>query len=70
MQHQSCGLEPKPILKTREGDKGDEDGQEFMRDQGRSHNFSKGRGGQTVTKQRVLAFSQPEYCGLFASKRL
>ena len=48
MQHQSC-LEPKPILKTREGDEG---GQEFMRDQGRSHDFSKGRVGSNRDQKR------------------
>ena len=32
--------------------------------------FQRGEGGQTVIKQRVLAFPRPEYCRLFASKRL
>ena len=52
MQHQSC-LEPKPILKTREGDEGCQD---IMRDHGRNHDFQRGEKGETVTKQRVLAF--------------
>ena len=34
---------------------------------GRSQDFSKGGGGGShCVKQRVLAFSQPEYCRLFA----
>ena len=52
MQHQSC-LEPKPILKAREGD---EDGQEFMRDQGRSHDFLKGRGGPNCDQTESTRF--------------
>lgn len=52
MQHQSC-LEPKPILKTREGD---EDGQEFTRDQGRSHDFLKGRGGSNCDQTESTRF--------------
>ena len=34
---------------------------------GRSQDFSKG--GSHCVKQRVLAFSQPEYCRLFALKK-
>ena len=37
-------------------------------DHGRSQDFSKGGGGggSHFVKQSVLAFSQPEYCRLFA----
>ena len=36
---------------------------------GRSQDFSKGGGGGLhCVKQRVLAFSQPEYCRLFEQK--